>query len=205
MSSGFFKSKGVEGIILAAGFSKRAKTHKMTLSLKGKTLLENCIEGMYNICSRIIVVGGYKIENILPIINKYPKAELVFNENFEKGMYSSVKKGLMHVKGESFFLTPGDYPVIHSNVYESMLDTDGEIIIPTYKGEKGHPVFMKSHLIKEICTNTKYSNLREFINAKGFTTVKVQDRGILMDVDTMEDYSKACQYLSMYKRSNILS
>jgi molybdenum cofactor cytidylyltransferase len=108
----------IDGIILAAGLSKRAKSFKITLDLGGKTLIENCIEGMYNSCSRIIVIGGYKIENIIPIINKYPKAELVFNENFQDGMYSSVKKGLMQIKAERFFLTPGDYPVVNRSVYE---------------------------------------------------------------------------------------
>jgi molybdenum cofactor cytidylyltransferase len=186
---------GIEGIILAAGFSKRAGAYKMTLDIGGKTLIENCIEGMYNVCSRIIIVGGYGFENILRITDKYPKTELVLNVNYRDGMYSSVKKGLEYIKGECFFLTPGDYPAIHTDVYESMLDTDGEIVIPTYKGEKGHPVLMKSYLVKEICQNSAYSNLQEFIGSKGFMTVEVQDRGILMDVDTMEDYKKACKYV----------
>lgn len=176
----------------------------MTLDIGGKTLIENCIEGMYNVCSRIIVVGGYKFENILPIIDKYPKAELVLNKNYRDGMYSSVKKGLEYIRGERFFLTPGDYPAIHTDVYESMLDTEGEIVIPIYKGEKGHPVLMKSHLIKEICQNSTYSSLREFIRTKGFETVEVQDKGILMDVDTVEDYVKACQYVSLDRKSRIL-
>jgi molybdenum cofactor cytidylyltransferase len=77
-----------------------------------------------------------------------------------------------------------------------MLDTDGEIIIPVYKGEKGHPVLMKSYLIKEILQNPGYASLRDFIDAKGFTTVSVQDKGILMDVDTVEDYNLVCKYIS---------
>lgn len=177
----------------------------MTLDIGGKTLLGNCIEGMYNVCSRIIVVGGYKYENILPIMDKYPKAELILNENYRDGMYSSIKKGLEYIKGECFFLTPGDYPAIKKGVYESMLDTEGEIVIPTYRGEKGHPVLMKSNLIKEICQNFTYSSLREFIGTKGFETVEVQDRGILIDVDTAEDYVKACQYISLDQKSGILS
>lgn len=177
----------------------------MTLSIGGKTLIENCIEGMYNVCSRIIVVGGYKFENILPIIDKYPKTELVLNENYRDGMYSSVKKGLEYIKGERFFLTPGDYPAIHADVYKTMLDREGEIVIPIYKGEKGHPVLMKSHLAKEICQNSTYLSLREFIGAKGFETVEVKDKGILMDVDTMEDYLKVCQYISLDQKSGVFS
>lgn len=171
----------------------------MTLNISGKHLIERCIEGMYDICSRIIVVGGYKHENILSIINKYPKAELILNENYKNGMYSSIKKGLEYIKEDRFFITPGDYPVIRKEVYESMLNTEGEIVIPVYQGEKGHPVLIKSRLINEICQSSAYSCLREFINSKGFQTVEVQDGGILMDVDTPEDYIKVCNYISQGK------
>ncbi len=187
----------VEGIILAAGLSKRAQTYKMTLKVGEKTILGSCIEKMGSVCSRIIVVGGYKFEYILPIIKMYPKAELIFNNNYEHGMYSSIKKGLEHIKSDRFFLTPGDYPLISSDVYKIMLDTCGDIIIPTYKGQKGHPVLMKSYLIKEILQNTKCSNLREFINSKKPIKIEVPYKGILMDVDTMEDYIKVCKYYSL--------
>ena len=64
-------NKKIDGIILAAGLSRRAGTYKMTLRINGKPLLERCIENMYDICSKIIVVGGYKIEDIRSIVDKY--------------------------------------------------------------------------------------------------------------------------------------
>jgi molybdenum cofactor cytidylyltransferase len=36
----------------------------MTLQIGGKTVIERCIEGMYDICSKVVVVGGYKIKNL---------------------------------------------------------------------------------------------------------------------------------------------
>jgi molybdenum cofactor cytidylyltransferase len=184
-----------EGVILAAGFSSRMKTYKMTFMLNGKALIQHCVEGMYNKCSRIIIVGGYGIENIRPVLQNYKKVELVFNPNYTEGMYSSVKTGLALVKGERFFLTPGDYPAIHEAVYDSLLNACGEIIIPAYKSEKGHPILMKSYLTEEILKSNRYSNLREFINDKGYKTVKVRDRGILMDIDTSDDYTAVLQYM----------
>ncbi len=172
------------------------KTHKMLLKLNGKTLIEHCIENMYNTCSRIIVVGGHRADDIKPLLIKYKKAELVLNRNYINGMFSSVKTGLSLIKGERFFLTPGDYPAINENVYERLLREDGEIIIPTYKGEKGHPVLMKGYLAGEVLKNIQYSNLRQFINAKGFTKAEVQEKGVLMDVDTTEDYYMVCRYLA---------
>ncbi len=187
--------QNIEGLVLAAGFSKRANTYKMTLNINGKSLLGSCIESMYDVCSRIVVVGGYKAEKIMPIVKEYKKAELIINENFKDGMYSSVKTGLMHVKGNRFFLIPGDYPLVKKEVYNILSDSEGEITIPTYRGRRGHPVLISSSFINEICKNNKYSNLREFINSKDFITTEVNDKGILMDVDTIEDYDYVCKQI----------
>jgi molybdenum cofactor cytidylyltransferase len=110
-------------------------------------------------------------------------------------MYNSVKTGLAYIEGDRFFLTPGDYPAIRETVYENLLNTWGDIIIPTYKGQKGHPILMKSYMAEEILTNSRYSSLREFTTDKGYKTAEVRDRGILMDVDTPEDYAAIIKYM----------
>ena len=53
---------------------------------------------------------------------------------------------------------------------------------------------IRSFYIEEICTDKKNASLREFINSKGFHTVDIDDEGILIDIDTIEDYEKACKY-----------
>ncbi|MCY6354113.1 nucleotidyltransferase family protein [Clostridium sp. ZS2-4] len=179
----------VEGIILAAGLSSRAKTYKMTLKVGNKTVIETVIDNMLSVCSKITVVGGYKIEKLEPIIQKYENVELVFNENFMEGMFSSVKKGFSCVKEDRFFFTPGDYPLIDDMVYKQLLNNSGEIVIPTYEGRKGHPILIKSSLIKELLEGDKYSNLREFITSKSPTLVPVHNEGILLDIDTINDYN----------------
>lgn len=189
-------NKKVEGIILAAGFSKRAGTFKMTMKLKGNSLLDRCIESMNDACCRIIVVGGYKVEGIRPIVEKYKNAELIINENYTDGMFSSIKKGLEYINGSRFFLTPGDYPAIQCQVYKDMLEISGDVVIPTYKGKRGHPILIKSSLISKILLDNEYTNLREFVNEHGFTTIEVLDKGILMDVDTPYDYHKIYRHLS---------
>ena len=78
------------GVILAAGFSSRAETFKMTLKFGENTVIENTIIKMSKYCSKIIVVGGYKIERLNFLSDKYDFVELIFNENYKDGMYSSV-------------------------------------------------------------------------------------------------------------------
>lgn len=180
----------VEGIVLAAGLSRRAGAYKMTLKMGDKTIIERCIEGMYDYCSRVIVVGGYKIEMLSPVLEKYNKVEIVYNENFKDGMFSSIKEGVKKIREEQFFLTPGDFPMIGSDVYSAMLKASGDVIIPVYNGIKGHPVLMKSNVAKELIFNAGYSSLREAIASKKPQLIDVSDGGILEDVDTLEDYEK---------------
>lgn len=184
----------VEGIILAAGFSSRAGTFKMTLEINSKTVIERCIQGMYDACSRVIVVGGYRAKDLFPEVRKFPKAVFVYNHNFEAGMFSSVIKGAECFRGERAFFIPGDYPVIGKDVYQKMLKTEAGIVLPTHNGILGHPVLMNKDTVEKLLNIPGCGSLKQFIASQGYTTVEVPDPGILMDLDTPEDHEKIRQY-----------
>ena len=182
------KKEIVEGIILAAGFSRRAGVWKMALPIKGRTVIERAIMGMYPVVERIIVVGGYNFKNLLKIIEKYEKVFPVYNENFPLGMFTSVQKGVEKVSGDRFFIFPGDIPLVKPSTYKYMLEQEGDIIVPVYEGRKGHPVLL-SYAMKELLLDEERdSNLKAFINRMGFKEVVVDDPFIRMDIDTLEDY-----------------
>jgi molybdenum cofactor cytidylyltransferase len=108
-------------------------------------------------------------------------------------MFVSVKCGLRALKGDKFFLTPGDYPMIDKSTCGYMLEVSEDIVLPSYRGKNGHPVLMKSHLINEILANESLNSLRDFIKIKGSANLEVADPGILLDIDTLEDYEKITQ------------
>ncbi|MGE5581812.1 MAG: nucleotidyltransferase family protein [Bacillota bacterium] len=180
----------IEAVVLAAGYSSRAGTFKLELDINGKTVIERCLEGLNDFCSRIIVVGGYRIDKIRAILKNYPKVEVVLNNSFNLGMFSSVKTGLRHLQGERFFFTPGDYPLISRNVCQKLLQADGDIVIPVFNGRKGHPLLLKTKITAELLKEDDGYNLRDFIRRQGFVPVTVEDEGILWDLDTREDYQK---------------
>lgn len=185
---------GTEGVILAAGFSKRAGQFKMTLPIGDKTILEKCIEGMTSVCNRIIVVGGYNDDEIKEIVTDIPNIEFCHNKNYEMGMFTSVKRGIHEIKTERFFIIPGDQPLVQAETYQKMLAVDADIVIPRYKGKKGHPVLFRSHLIKEILAMPDEACLRDFIHSKNAVCIDLDDRGILLDVDNPADYKTVIEY-----------
>lgn len=180
----------IEGIILAAGMSKRAKTNKLILDIMGKTMIERTILSMYDKCSKIIVVGGHRIEDIWISTKSYSKVELVYNENYLDGMYSSVKVGLKRTKGDRMFIVPGDYPFIKSSTYTAISKYNNDIIIPKYNNKNGHPLLINKNLKNEIIQNSNHNSLRDFIKNKKVKYIDIHDPWILVDIDTMEDYDK---------------
>lgn len=178
----------IEGIVLAAGLSTRANTNKLLLDIKGKSLIERTILNMYNICSKIVVVGGHKIEDIWIVLKKYPKVELIYNENYLEGMYSSVKVGLKQTSGDRIFIIPGDYPSVRPSTFMAMTKYKDDIVIPKYQNKNGHPLLINKNLKDEIMFSKEYNSLRDFIYTKERKYVDIHDPWILKDIDTMKDY-----------------
>lgn len=187
----------VEGVIVAAGFSSRAQGWKPAFELGGVTVIERCVLGMAPYCSRISVVGGERfaqLEALLPK-SKYPAVELIYNPHYPEGMFTSVLTGFRQVRAGRFFFLPGDYPLIAKTVYAALLHHEGEIVIPTCQGLSGHPVLFATAAIRELIRFPHhYAHLRQFIASRQPQWVEVADPGILMDIDTPEDYRRALDY-----------
>ncbi|MDD5583240.1 MAG: nucleotidyltransferase family protein [Candidatus Marinimicrobia bacterium] len=185
----------IDGIILAAGRSERAKTFKPAMLLEGKPLIKHCIDSMRPVCDRILVVGGYAFETLRDLCINEKNVLLVYNEHADMGMFSSVKCGLQVVKGEHFFLIPGDQPVVKTETYRYMLQSEGDIIIPQYQGKKGHPVLFSSVHISRLLALPDEAILRDYLHHQPVTILDVDDPGIVMDVDNPEDFEKMQAYI----------
>jgi molybdenum cofactor cytidylyltransferase len=182
------KRMDVQGIILAAGLSSRAKSFKMTLKFKGKTVIENTIDNMQDCCSKVFVVGGFQIEKLEPAVEHHDKVELLNNERYLEGMFSSVVMGIEAVCASRFFITPGDYPMISKEVYQELLKYKAPVVIPSFEGRKGHPVLLETEAAKQVISQGSCVSLRDVIKGLETIIVPVDCRGIITDIDTMEDY-----------------
>ncbi len=177
----------VDGIILAGGYSSRIKTNKMTLIYKDLPIICNVIEAMKDYCTKIVVVTGHYHDEIVKVVSKYENVIVKRNENYDLGMFSSVVSGVKELNSD-FFLTPGDYPLIKKETYKQLLDAGGVIRVPIIKGRKGHPILIEKELIKPLLNEPIDSNLKLFRDRHVVNYVETSDEGILIDVDTLEDY-----------------
>lgn len=194
----------MEAIVLAAGYSSRANAFKMTLPLGQMTVLEQTISKFEGLCSRVIVVAGFQAkiiqEEMAKIINKNAysfQVKFVYNENFNQGMFSSIQKGCSEVNVPTFFIIPGDCPLVKKETVQLIAKHKGNVVIPSFNYKGGHPIKLSSEVKQKILETSPESNLRVVLGGYEKTYMNVDDPGVLMDVDTPEDYQKAIDYYNV--------
>ncbi len=191
----------MEAIVLAAGYSSRANAFKMTLPLGQMTVLEQTISKFEGLCSRVIVVAVFKMELIQEEIAKICKKnafsfqiKVVHNENFNQGMFTSIQTGCKEVNAPTFFITPGDCPLVKKETVQLIAEHKGNVVIPSFNYKGGHPIKLSSEVKQKILETNPESNLRVVLGGYEKQYMNVDDAGVLMDVDTPEDYQKAIDY-----------
>ena len=183
-------SEAVTGIVLAAGFSSRMGQFKPALPINGKPLLHHPVETLLNVCSEVVVVTGHNREKVEELMRSFPAVTLVYNPDFETGMFSSVKAGVSAVHTPRFFVTPGDIPFFSRKTCEGLLSLQGSVISPVFKGKKGHPVLLDELVLREILSAPATEILRNILHRHEAVLMNTDDEGILVDIDTRTTYKK---------------
>ncbi len=192
----------ITGIILAAGLSSRMGEVKSLLPFGRSLLLGLVINNVSeSILSHTIVVLGSDADRIRKMID-FKGATVVFNPDYRMGQSSSLKAGFQAVDsntdGVMFLL--GDQPFIDSKIINTLIGEwrkqPAAIIIPVYDGKRGNPVVAHRNIFPMIRKISGDSGLRQlFQKLKGdIREVEIADPGILMDIDTVEDYRELLLY-----------
>lgn len=181
-----------QGIILAGGYSSRANGNKMGFMFDGKPLIMHTIEAMRPFVNKIFVITGHYDKDIREILKEEKDIEIVFNTDYPNGMFTSVLCGVSKVE-DDFFIIPGDIPFIRASTYDAILKGKAPVRYPTYQGKEGHPLFIKHELKEALLREGTESNLRLFRDKQDKEAIPVDDRNILVDIDTIEDYIRTLE------------
>jgi molybdenum cofactor cytidylyltransferase len=174
-------------VILAAGASSRMGRPKPLLQFEGQTFLDSLIQRFEGICEPIIVVLGYAADEVRSGIARSAQVEIVGNPAPERGMLSSLQCGVARVPHDALF-TPVDLPGISRATIETLASTEGPVVIPAYKGRKGHPVRVSRDVIAELLALPVGAQARDALRRHDAQLIAVDDPRILHDVDTPADY-----------------
>ncbi|RMA72695.1 nucleotidyltransferase family protein [Petrotoga olearia] len=192
----------ISAVVLAAGESLRMKTPKQILPWGDKTVLETVVTRLLKcqyIDDEIIVVLGGNFEKIGPIFSKYEdhRLKIVKNNDYKKGMLTSVWSGLNSLSKDSEFIlfTLGDMPLIKIQTFNELtrfaINNKTIILAPTYQGRRGHPLIVHKSQIPDIYQLSGPGGLRTLLSnhPERVSLHEVNDEGIIIDIDTIEDYN----------------
>ena len=188
----------ISGIILSAGKSERMRGFlKPLLLIDGEKFIEVIIERMKEAgVNEIIVVLGANFEKVTSVVNFDVK--VVYNENWEQGQISSLRKGIESIedRSEGIIFTPVDHPLVKKETYRKLIKEwrkeKEKIVIPLYNGRKGHPTIFPRKFFNEILYKELKNGARDVIrnNIEEVKYVPVEDEGVVIDIDTPSDYEK---------------
>lgn len=205
-----WKKNKIGALVLAAGYSSRMGSFKPLLSLGGITVIERVIHTFRQAgIMDITVVVGYRSYELIPVLDRLG-VRYVFNENYDTGMFSSIVKGVQSLQPETeaFFLLPGDMPLVKSHTVRLLCRAfhkgEPDIVYPVFQQHRGHPPLIGASCFAEILSGSGIGGLRQILKEhedKAYN-VEVLDEGILLDLDTREDYQ---QINTTYHRRDIPS
>jgi len=189
----------VSAIVLAAGQSKRMGRFKQLLTLGGKTFVECCVDNLLaSEAEEVVVVTGHRDADVRAALAGRP-VRFANNPEFREGMASSVKTGVRALAEDpgACLIALVDQPEIGIDVFNLVIETylkeSPLIVLPTYRGRRGHPLLVDLKLKDEVLQMDPKLGLRQVVNAHRDQTrfVEVETETVLLDFDTPEDYERA--------------
>ncbi|MGI6737088.1 MAG: NTP transferase domain-containing protein [Anaerovoracaceae bacterium] len=146
----------------------------------------------------VAVVTGYDQETVRHQL-VHRKTLFVENSDYaETGMLESVKLGLQKLQGECerVIIVPADIPSFHVETVHQVTATDGQLVIPTFEGQRGHPICLDMRCADIVCAYQGERGMRGLIDSGQLQIVEteVDDPGILMEADSLSAYKETVQY-----------
>lgn len=186
------------GILLAAGFSRRFGTEDKLLQPlpDGRLIAVAAAEHLIQAIPSCVAV--VRAENkVLAEMLISRGFELVFCDESKPEMADSLATAIrLSAKFaevvSGFVIALADMPYIKAETIEAVAERLGEgaaIVVPTYQGQRGHPVGFSAKFRHELESLQGDEGARSIIkrHANDVTLMACEDAGVLADIDTPAD------------------
>jgi molybdenum cofactor cytidylyltransferase len=189
----------VAAIILAAGASERMGYPKALLPYRGNSFLSGILDATFaaGVETRVVVLGYYadKIQVALDLSGVI----VVRSENLDAGPIGSIRAGIRALDPhpvDGALIWPVDRPHVPVAVITDLLDafrkTHQAIIVPTFRGRRGHPVIFARSVFDELLAAPDQRGARAVVRQSRtrVAEVPVTDSAVLEDLNTPDDYRR---------------
>lgn len=189
-------------IVLAAGQSRRmGAKNKLSLPINGEPLLRRTVKTLQaSELEEIVVVLGHQSQLAHTLLEGLA-VRTVYNERYRSGQMSSVHCGLSALRKNNagVMIALGDQPAITVEEINFLIESfrgrsTGEVVIPTFQGARGNPIVISEQSRNDILSGKRDLGCRKFIekNPELVEMVEMPSSGVIIDLDTPQDYSNYC-------------
>lgn len=184
-------------VILAAGKSTRLPRFKPLLTLGGQSLLARAASLFRQAgVAEILVVTGARTGEVSAEA-RFLGLRAVFNADFEAGMFTSVRAGLAALPQgiAGALVLPVDIPLLRPATVRLLAErfraSEAEAVLPTFRGEPGHPPLLAASAIPRVLAWSGEGGLAGALAALDCESLPVADAQILFDVDHEAAFAEA--------------
>ena len=167
-------------LVLASGRGERFKasggsTHKLQAVLDGQTVLERTLAA--------VLASGlpwYLEQQGLP------------------GMGDSIAAAVTATPNANGWLVlPADLPLVRSDTLRALAQalSSHSVVVPVFEGQRGHPVGFDASCQADLRNLEGNSGAVQVLSARAAIELIVDDAGICMDIDTVQDLAEAEAWL----------
>lgn len=185
------------GVVLAAGESRRFGQPKPLLDWRGEPFVRVVAKVALNPgLSPVIVVTGSNAEAVEGSIADLP-IQVARNENWGEGQASSIRRGLSAcpIGAASAMFLLADQPQVTSDVIRALLELHATALDPIVaplilEERRGNPVLFDCRTFADLRLLHGDAGGREIFSKHRVRYLPWHDRGLLLDVDTPDDYQR---------------
>lgn len=185
--------RGITGILLAAGSSRRFGSNKLVVPLPDGTPLVLAVVRRLQLVVNAVIVVVHPQDQVLPELLATENVQVVICQNADAGMGASLAAGVA-ASGDArgWIIVLADMPAIQISTLQRVaqaLDNGAVLAAPYHAGQRGHPVGFRSSVRDELLTLSGEAGAREILTRHAAAVVRldVDDAGILLDIDTPAD------------------
>ena len=173
---------------------------KQLLPLGDSTVIDRCIGALVTGgAGEIVVVISEEGSDVAETVRCSP-VRVVVNPEHEGDMASSVRAGrdALAAGAGGVIVTLCDFPLVSAATITGLIAgheaSPGSIIIPCHGERRGHPLLFPRVILNELASEMI---LRDLVrrDPDRIHCLNVSDPGVLIDMDTPEDYQRICGLL----------
>jgi len=175
---------------------------KLMLPWGRRTVFEKCLDTLLQSeLKEVVVVLRPRNRAFEGRIKRYrafkrKKIKVAVNSDYQRGMSSSILRGLKYVdpRSEGILIALGDQPLLKARTINALIHAfghgEGKIVVPFYNGRRGNPILFDRSYVKGLRKLRGDMGGRRILERHPDKVLKVQTKSaaVVKDIDSWDEY-----------------